>query len=65
MASLAAAYRRMIDRKPSALSSWAVFSLFWPLAILYRLVVGLRTVLYRCGLLPSYRAAVPVISAAC
>lgn len=62
MASLAAAYRRMIDRQPSTLRSWAVCSLCWPLAMLFRLLVGVRTVLYRCGLLPSYRAAVPVIS---
>ena len=62
MASLAVAYRRMINRQPATLSSWTIFSLCWPLAMLFRLVVGLRTVLYRCGLLPSYRAAVPVIS---
>ena len=62
MAGLAASYRRMLDCKPSSLHSWAVFLLLWPLALLYRLVVQAWGFLYHSGLLPSYRAAVPVIS---
>jgi tetraacyldisaccharide 4'-kinase len=62
MDSPAAAYRRMIDSRPSTLCSWAVFLLLWPLSPLYRLALGLRTLLYRAGLLRSYRAGVPVVS---
>lgn len=62
MGSPAAVYRRMIDHPPSSLSSWTVLLLLWPLAQLYRLVMATRAALYRSGLRPVHRAAIPVIS---
>jgi tetraacyldisaccharide 4'-kinase len=35
--------------------------LLWPLSLLYRLLISLRIVLYRVGLLTSQRVAVPVV----
>lgn len=52
----------MIDAGPSNIRSWTFFVLLWPFARLYREVGRLREVSYRCGLLPAYRAGVPVIS---
>lgn len=62
MGSPASFYRRMIDRPPSNLSSWAVLLLLWPCAQLYRLVMWCRAALYRNGLRKVQRAGVPVIS---
>jgi tetraacyldisaccharide 4'-kinase len=62
MGSPASAYRRMIDRPPSNVSSWAVLLLLWPLAQLYRLVIAIRAALYRSGLRPVQRIGIPVIS---
>jgi tetraacyldisaccharide 4'-kinase len=62
MGSPASFYRRMIDRPPSNLSSWAVLLLLWPWAQLYRLVMWSRAALYRRGLRQVKRAGVPVIS---
>jgi tetraacyldisaccharide 4'-kinase len=62
MGNLRHFYRCMIDRRPSSFFSWMVFLLLWPFARLYRLVVDFRAGLYHRGVLPSYRAPVPVIS---
>lgn len=52
----------MIDTGPSNIVSWTFFVLLWPLALLYRGVVGLRASFYRLGLLSGYQAGVPVVS---
>ena len=62
MTSPASAYRRMIDQRPSTPCSWAVFLLFCPFALLYRLIATARAFLYRRGWRRSYRAGVPVLS---
>lgn len=56
------AYRRMIDAGPSSLVSWTFYLLLWPFALIFRLIVSLRTSCYRYGLPKVYRATVPVIS---
>ena len=41
----------------NAVSGWVL----WPLALLYRAILGLRSFLYRHGLLRTFKAQVPVI----
>jgi len=52
----------MIDARPSNVVSWTFFVLLWPLSLLYRGVMELRTALYRLGLLRMHCAGVPVLS---
>ena len=62
MGELAHAYRRMIDVRPSNVVSWTFFILLWPLSLLYFAVTRVRAALYGSGLLPAYRAGVPVVA---
>lgn len=56
------ALRSMLDSGPCGAGGWLLIAILWPFSMIYRVVVGTRSLLYRCGILPVYRPKVPVIS---
>lgn len=54
--------QRILKHGPDSPPAWAAFGFLWLLSGLYRLVVAARRFGYVCGILPAYRASVPVIS---
>lgn len=56
------AYRRMIEVRPSNVTSWTFFVLLWPLSLIYQVAMRLRVSAYRTGTFTVYRARVPVVS---
>ncbi len=55
-------HRRLTASGPSRPYDWLAMAHFLPIALLYGLVARVRALLYRRGVLRSFRAGVPVIS---
>jgi tetraacyldisaccharide 4'-kinase len=61
-AKLQSIHQRLLTKDKQAWSIRVLFALLLPLACLYGAVGQIRYLLYRGGLLPCYRAALPVLS---
>jgi tetraacyldisaccharide 4'-kinase len=62
MSILQGFYRRLAGHGPGTLAERLLFAVLVPFGTAYGALVRLRAALYRRGLLPSYQAAIPVVS---
>jgi tetraacyldisaccharide 4'-kinase len=59
---LVAFHRRLALQGPSNFWQWLLFALLLPLGLIYGILGLIRVFFYRQGVLPVYRASVPVVS---